>query len=368
MRTANRGVRIRLAACCALLGLISACSGAATDSSAGTSPGAQEVTGRGSTHLKTGTVGVAVATLSTSLKAEVSVLQTSFSKVGWKTVVTDANNNPNVEQTTMQNFIAQRVDAIIDMYVDSSTIAPQLNAAKAAGIPVIAVSADANPNLFAADYAGDPKTQAQLTTDYLKSKYSAGTHYAVLNLASVYATSRIVTTAIQHLKAAGFQQVGQFDVNIADLTNSIKSGVLNLVQAHPEVKFVLGCSSICLPVMAPALQQAGYKDVLSIAADDSGDVDSFAFMHQGMPIVGNVQNLEVSLLIATDQILARAATGSPVNRNADAGAYKSVIVTKDNAPTNGARFTGTTADEKKYFDDDALINSYTTKWQNAYNW
>jgi ABC-type sugar transport system substrate-binding protein len=368
MRTANRGVRVCVAMCCTLLGLISACSEAGgNNSSSGTSP-AQKVAGNGSTRLKTGTVGIAVATLSTSLKGQVDLLETALGKVGWTIVVTDAHNDPNVEQTTMQNFVSQRVDAIIDMYINSSTIAPQLNAAKTAGIPVLAVSADANPSLFAATYAGDPEAQAQLTTDYLKSKYPAGTHYVVLDLASIYSTNQLITTAIPHLKAAGFQQVGQFDINIADLTNSIKAGVLNLIQAHPEVKFVLGCSSICLPVMAPALQQAGYKDVLSIAADDADDVDSFAFMHQGMPIVGNVQNLEVSLLIAVDQILAHAATGAPVNRNADAGAYKSVIVTKDNEPANGAQFTGTTADQKKYFDDATLMDSYTKKWQNTYNW
>jgi ribose transport system substrate-binding protein len=331
--------------------------------SSGTSPG--DSAGSSGAKLKSGKVGVLLSSATTQLTAQADVIKRALGDIGWTTTVSDGRNNPAVQQSSLQDFVQQKVQGIITISITSAVVAPQLQQAKAAGMPVISLSDDANPNAFAANYGGDPGQQAKLTVDYVKGKVPPGSSYVTLDISAVYAIHQFITTTTPLLDAAGYKRVGNYDINLSDLTNSVKTGALNLIQAHPDTRLLYGCSSVCIPIVAAAFQQAGIHNVQIIANSFQEDKPSFAVIAAGNPVAANIQNLTLNGLIAVDQILKHQATGAEVDRKANAGVYQSIVIDKTNVPSSGV-YAGTTADEQAHFDNTQLIAKYANQWKQTY--
>ena len=73
-----------------------------------------------------------------------------------------ANSDVNTQVSQIQQFINRKVDAIVIAAVNSSTLGPQVAAAKAAGIPVILTNLTANPDVMkeAVSYVGPDDVKA----------------------------------------------------------------------------------------------------------------------------------------------------------------------------------------------------------------
>ncbi len=67
--------------------------------------------------------------------------QSAADKAGAKLVIFNANNQPTAQNTAMENYITQKVDGIILVAIDVNGVKPAITAAKAAGIPVVAIDA-----------------------------------------------------------------------------------------------------------------------------------------------------------------------------------------------------------------------------------
>jgi len=334
-------------------------------SSGVTAAPSNQATGSGGTTLKPGKVGILLASATTQLSAEADLVKKALGEVQWTSATTDGQNSPTVQQTALQDFIQQKVQGIITISITSAVVAPQLQQAKAAGIPVISLADDANPTAFDANYGGDASQQAKLTASYVKAKLPAGSPYVTLDISGIYSIHQFITSTTALLDAEGFQHVGNYDINLADLTNSIKTGALNLVQAHPNARLLYGCSSVCIPIVAAAFEQAGIRNVLIVANSFPQDKPTFSVIAGGSPAAANIQNFDVDSLIAVDQILKHTATGASIDRNADNGVYQSAMVDKANVPSSGA-FTGTTATQHSHFDDSQLLTQYVSEWKKAY--
>ncbi|PSH69057.1 sugar ABC transporter substrate-binding protein [Phyllobacterium brassicacearum] len=67
--------------------------------------------------------------------------QKAADAAGAKLVIFNANNVPSAQNDAMENYITQKVDGIILVAIDVNGVKPAITAAKAAGIPVIAIDA-----------------------------------------------------------------------------------------------------------------------------------------------------------------------------------------------------------------------------------
>jgi ABC-type sugar transport system substrate-binding protein len=360
-----------LAAAC-LATVVAACSGSGgsassspTPSGGGTGPVA-ELAGSGSTKLAPGKVGILSAELSSTLTAEADYIRTTLNRIGWSATIVDGQNSPPTMQTAMQEFVSQHVEGILLLYVEPSLVTAQLAAARSAGIPVISLSNEADANAFDAIYGGDPKLQAPLSLNYIKSKVPAGSQYVVLDLSVLYEEDQYIKTTTPLLNAAGYREVGSFDINPNDLTNSIKTGALNLIQAHPQAKLIYGCSAVCLPIVGPALAQAGHQNILVMANGSPEDPPTFAQIRAGAAIADNVVNFAANGMIAVDQILAHAANGTRIDRGAANGTYKAMVIDKTNVPAGGS-FAGNTSGQQYYFDQAKVQARWLAKWQKEYS-
>ena len=60
---------------------------------------------------------------------------------GAELIIFNANNDPAAQNTAIENYVQQKVNAIIILAIDVNGVKPALVTAKDAGIPVIAVDA-----------------------------------------------------------------------------------------------------------------------------------------------------------------------------------------------------------------------------------
>ncbi|MER9121198.1 substrate-binding domain-containing protein [Mesorhizobium sp. M0954] len=67
--------------------------------------------------------------------------QKAADAAGAKLVIFNANNVPSAQNDAIENYITQKVDGIILVAIDVNGVKPAITAAKAAGIPVIAIDA-----------------------------------------------------------------------------------------------------------------------------------------------------------------------------------------------------------------------------------
>ena len=62
-------------------------------------------------------------------------------ELGAKLVIFNANNDPAAQNNAIETYIADKVDGIVVVAIDTNGIMPAVEAAAAAGIPVVAVDA-----------------------------------------------------------------------------------------------------------------------------------------------------------------------------------------------------------------------------------
>ncbi len=67
--------------------------------------------------------------------------QSAADKAGVKLVIFNANNQPTAQNTAIENYITEKVDGIVLVAIDVNGVKPAITAAKAAGIPVVAIDA-----------------------------------------------------------------------------------------------------------------------------------------------------------------------------------------------------------------------------------
>ena len=110
-------------------------------------------------------------------------------ELGVKLVFADANNDPNKQIGQVENFIAQKVDAMIVAPVDVEAIKPAVDAAKEAGIPFVAANMYVESDNVTA-YAGPNDIQAgELAMQYAVDQLGGKGNVIILEGADGYSTS-----------------------------------------------------------------------------------------------------------------------------------------------------------------------------------
>lgn len=239
----HRSVR-RAVSLAALAGavLLSACSSSSGGSkSSGDSPGATgSASGTGS--QKAFTIGVAAITLaSPNVPLQVDTVKAAAKALGWKVVVLDANGDPTKEGADMSALVNKGVDAILDIAENPAQTMAGMNAAKAKGIPIIAIGAPLiDPTHFAAaTYApSDAKMSDMLAAQMLKD-FPGSSKAMSLDASAILAIQDRKNELVAKTKG----RVTVTQTHETDLGNAIQdtvSAVTNTLRAHSDVNMIWG--------------------------------------------------------------------------------------------------------------------------------
>jgi ribose transport system substrate-binding protein len=130
----------------------------------------------GSGNAKAGglTIGVSVYDMSSFITAGKEGMEAYAKANNIRLLWNSANLDVNTQATQLDQFINQKVDAIVVVPVQADSLGPQVDSAVAAGIPVIPVNAALNNNKVAGNVQPDDvaagEKEAQMMVDKLGGK------------------------------------------------------------------------------------------------------------------------------------------------------------------------------------------------------
>ena len=209
------------------------------------------------------TLGVAFETLQTEYwVAGYEAIKAEAGARGYRIVEAVADNDANRQFEQVRSFITRKVDGIILVPKDASTCLPMIKAANAANIPIVlfnrpAAKSDAKSVAVVADNVALTKA----TVEYLVGQANA--------------TGRKVRAMVLIGDLGDINAVGRrdgFDAAIKAAGDSVEvvarvptewnqekaqAGVVNALQAHPDVGLIFTSSDFLLPGIVSALKGAG---------------------------------------------------------------------------------------------------------------
>jgi len=201
-------------------------------------------------------------------------------KLGVELLTHDSQNQSSTQMAAVENFVAQKVDGILMSPMTTDSLVPAIEAAVAAGIPVVTVDRKANTDKVlihvGADNVEGGRAAARFIIEQLGNKGS------VIELEGTPGSSAALD------RKAGFDEIMKAsNIKIlvsqtADFSRSKGQTVMeNLIQVYPDFDAVFGANDEMIIGAIEAIQAAGINpaDIVTIGFDAT--TDAFSYMKEG---------------------------------------------------------------------------------------
>ena len=185
---------------------------------------------------------------------------------GNKLVIFNANNVPSAQNDAIENYITQKVDGIVLVAIDVNGVKPAVTAAKAAGIPVIAVDAQI-PGGDNVAFVGVDNTKAgqdigTFFADYVKSDMGGKAKIGIVGALNSF---------IQNQRLDGFKKTASVPgVTFADTVDGQNvqdvalSASENLMTANPSMNAIYATGEPALIGAVSAVDTAAKKSSVKV--------------------------------------------------------------------------------------------------------
>lgn len=255
-------------------------------------------------------------------------------ELGANLVIFNANNDPAAQNNAIETYIAQKVDGLVVVAIDTNGIMPAVEAAAKAGIPVAAVDAILPPG---------PQI-AQVGVDNEQAGRDIGEHF--LKVTGGTAKLGIVgalNSTIQNVRQKGFEEVvkaapGVTLVGVVDGRNvqdSAMSAAENLMTANPDLTAIYATGEPALLGAVAAVESQGRQGSVKIVGWDL-TASAIKGIDEGY-VVGVVQQDPAGMGAAAVEAAYKAATGTPPSAT-ETISVPITIVTKENVEPYRAIF------------------------------
>ena len=228
---------------------------------------------------------------------------------GLDLIVTSCEMDPAKQASQIEDFVAQRVAAIVAAPCDSDAIGPNLEAADRAGIPVFTVDIAAHGGKVVSHVASDNVQGGRLAAQAL-AKYLEGQGKVIVidhpTVASVQDRTRGFDEELK--KTPGIAVVGRPS---ADGQRAKAMAVMeDMLQAHRDLKGVFAINDDSALGALSVLEAAGRKDVVIVGFDATPD--ALRAIRQGGPLRADVAQHPKAIGQKAIEIVARHLAGERV--------------------------------------------------------
>ncbi len=216
------------------------------------------------------TIGMTVQAISNPFfVAMLHGAQAEAKKIGASVLLEDANHDLGVQTNEMDDFIQKHVDLILLNAVDSAGIAPAVQRAVQAGIPVIAVDVGAQGGV-SATVASDNVAAGRLACQYMADRLKGQGKIAILDGPPVTAVTDRIKGCMAVLAATPGLQVMARQVGNGDRTTGLELGT-SILTANPHLDAIFAINDPEGLGVELAAKQANRKDLFIVAVDGSPD-------------------------------------------------------------------------------------------------
>ena len=239
---------------------------------------------------------------------------------GSELVFLDANGDVSKQNNDIQDLISQGVSVIIINPVNPDAVVPSLEAAAAAGIPVITVDRSVNDGAVAAHIGRDNVAMGRLVGDAVVARLAADG----VESAKIIEIQGDAGGAVMMDRRDGFHAaIEGTNHNIVQgpYAEYIRANAVvamqDLLQAHPDVNVIYAHNDDMALGAMQVLTESGRNDVLISGVD--GLSEALEVMADGGPYVASALNDPKYLGDVTIQVAMALAAGKTVPSFVDAG-------------------------------------------------
>jgi ABC-type sugar transport system substrate-binding protein len=269
------------------------------------------------------TIGISFETLQTGFwVASLDAFKAELSKRNLKMIQAIADGDANRQIEQVKNFITRKVDGIVLVPKDAKACIPIIKAANTAGIPIVLFNrppdrSDAKSVAVVADnFALTRETVAYMIAEAKKAGQKHKAMILIGDLGDINAIGR----------RDGFEAAAKEAPDVIDVVARVptewnqekaQAGVVNALQANPDISFIFTSSDFLFPSIVSALRSAGkYKKIGEpghvVLGGFDGDVTAYQMLVDGYLDATGVQDVYFEVEACLNAVLAMRA-GKPVD-------------------------------------------------------
>jgi inositol transport system substrate-binding protein len=268
------------------------------------------------------TIGVSFETLQTGFwVASLDAFKSECEKRNMKMIQAIADGDANRQIEQVKNFITSKVDGIVIVPKDAKACIPIIKAANAANIPIVLYNrppdkSDAQSVAVVADnFALTKETVAYMISEAKKTGRKHKAMVLIGDLGDINAIGRR-----DGFDAAAKEAPDALEVVARVPTEwnqeKAQAGVVNALQANPEISFIFTSSDFLFPSIVSALKSTGrYKKIGEpghvILGGFDGDATAYQMLADGYLDATGVQDVYFEVEACVKSILD-ARAGRPV--------------------------------------------------------
>ncbi|GAA1163836.1 substrate-binding domain-containing protein [Ornithinimicrobium humiphilum] len=161
--------------------------------------------------------------------------QEAADELGCELTIANANNDSARQASDIENFVSQGVDGIIVVAIDVNGVKPAVDAARAQGIPVVAIDAELeNVDTFVG--VDNLAAGAQAAEWVIEQGLADGKSYGVVDAKNSFIQNQREDSFREAIDAAGAKYTQS--VNGDNVQEKAATAAQNLVTAQPNLDFV----------------------------------------------------------------------------------------------------------------------------------
>ena len=248
------------------------------------------------------TIGVAFETLQTEYwVAGYEAIKAECARRGFKVVEAVADNDANRQLEQVKNFITRKVDGIILVPKDAKTCIPMIKAANSAQIPIVLFNRPADKS--------DAKSVAVVADNFALTRDTVNYMIGEARKKGGKLKAMILVGDLGDINAVGrrdgFEAALKDAPGLLDLVARVptdwnqekaQAGVVNALQANPDIQFIFTSSDFLFPSIVSALKSAGkYKKIGEpdhvILGGFDGDATAWQMLKDGYLDATGVQDV-----------------------------------------------------------------------------
>ncbi|TIX58872.1 MAG: sugar ABC transporter substrate-binding protein [Mesorhizobium sp.] len=165
--------------------------------------------------------------------------QKAADAAGAKLVIFNANNVPSAQNDAIENYITQKVDGIILVAIDVNGVKPAITAAKAAGIPVIAIDAQIpdgdNVAFIGVDNAKAGEDIGKFYADYVNSEMGGTAKIGIVGALNSFIQNQRLDGFKKAVTDSGLAITFLDTVDGQNVQETAMSASENLMTANPDM-------------------------------------------------------------------------------------------------------------------------------------
>ena len=253
-------------------------------------------------------------------------LKEAADKQGYQLIITSGDMDLARQQSQIENFIVQRVDAIVVCPADSKGIGPAIEQANRANIPVFTADIAAQGGQVVSHVASDNLTGGRLAADFIARAIGGEGSVGIIGQPEVQSgLDRELGFKEEMKKHPGIKVASV--LNGGGRRDSALKAAEDMLQGNPNLKGIFGINDDSALGALSAAETRGRNDMVIVGYD--AIPEAVKAIQRGSALKADVAQQPRDLGAKTIEAISRHFSGGPVEKNVsvpvkivDAGSLK----------------------------------------------